>query len=187
MPRPEAGARKDLCPICVPTMARHLPLKRPGRGPHRFSWSACSSPLSGCLSRIPKESERFEIAGNGCPGSTAWGVRTGKILEWKNAEATSLSFALSSFQETIRMPFCSRLGLSFVSKISSWCFTSSLTARRILLRNFSGSAASPGTPLLASSLCLRLPTRFMKNSSRLEVHIERNRTRSRSGIAGLEA
>ncbi len=53
-------------------------------------------PVSGSRSITPSESERFEMYGNGRPGPTASGVRTGKMLPWNMAASSPRSDAVTS-------------------------------------------------------------------------------------------
>ena len=48
-------------------------------------------PVSGSRSITPSESERFEMYGNGRPGPTASGVRTGKMVPWNMAASSPRS------------------------------------------------------------------------------------------------
>src|SRR5699024_2930698 len=125
---------------------------------------------------------------NGWAGSTASGVRTGKTWPKKNSSTRARSSALSSSTATFEIDSASRRGpMSSLSRaacrlISSWartpmaCMTCAGirpvtlgTARPVLMRRLSPA------------------TRTMKNSSRLVAKIDRNRTRSSSGICGSEA
>ncbi len=48
-----------------------------------FTRAKWSSPVSGSRTSTASESERLEMYGNGCPGSTASGVRTGNTCDSK--------------------------------------------------------------------------------------------------------
>ena len=49
-----------------------------------FTRAKCSAPVCGSRTRTASDSDRFEMYGNGCPGSTASGVSTGNTCDSKN-------------------------------------------------------------------------------------------------------
>lgn len=83
------------------------------------------------------------------------------------------------------MPFCCKLGKIEVWYISSCSWINSMTVFRIFSMMRFKSGEGMFAPRLASRRCFNPPTRFMKNSSRLDVQMVKNRSRSRSGIDGI--
>src|SRR6266446_5027568 len=85
----------------------------------------------------------------------------------------------------MRMPFFASNGSSSSFQSEYCAATSSRTMRWMLLNISVGLRPSGPTSLVSLSICCLMPaTRISKNSSRLELKIVRNLTRSMSGCVG---
>ena len=71
----------------------------------------CSLPVVGLDTTTARLSDSPEMYGNGCAGSTASGVSTGKICRRKNLRSRSCSDSPSSSQRTSVMPSRGQRGL----------------------------------------------------------------------------
>ena len=123
--------------------------------------------------------------GNGCAGSTASGVSTGNTCSRKWSCSHSISASESSATSTMAMP-------------ASASSRAQLQPARLLRRDqrrdaaadafelFGGGAPSSDSSVMPAWTWPTSPaTRTMKNSSRLLAEIDRKRSRSSSGCAGL--
>ena len=84
----------------------------------RLAWSR---------TRTARFSDRLEMYGNGCPGSTARGVSTGKIWSLNVSRIVACAASSSSFQRTIGMPAAASAG-RMSSANSRACVLASLRA-----------------------------------------------------------
>ena len=80
-----------------------------------FTLAKSSIPVSGFLTMTARFSDSPEIYGNGCDGSIASGVNTGKIWLWKISVASSRSLTFNSSHRTIFIP-----SLESLRCTSSW-------------------------------------------------------------------
>ena len=76
----------------------------------------CSLPVAGLVTTTARLSDSPEMYGNGCAGSTASGVSTGKICRRKNLRSRSCSLSPSSSQRTSVMPSCASAGLHLLGE-----------------------------------------------------------------------
>ena len=134
-------------------------------------------------------SDLLARCGKGWPGSTASGVSTGKICA-RNISCTNLRCSgVRSFSPRKTMRCSRRAGLTSSSQQRYCASTSSATTSRMRSRFSRGRILSPIEPRLLPprTFCCSPPTRTMKNSSRFELKIARNLTRSSSGTVGSRA
>ena len=133
-------------------------------------------------------SDRPEMYGNGCAGSTASGVSTGKIRSVNSSCICFCSSCRARPSAAARCPASTSAG-STSSRNSSPCRCISSRASRQMASSTSRGirplAAGTATP--AASRRFRPATRTMKNSSRLLAKIARKRVRSSSGEVGSSA
>ncbi|CPU64169.1 Uncharacterised protein [Mycobacteroides abscessus] len=80
----------------------------------------CSLPVVGFATTTARLSESPEMYGNGCAGSTASGVSTGKICLRKNLCRRSCSRVSSSSQWTSVMPSAASAGWTSSAKTRAW-------------------------------------------------------------------
>jgi hypothetical protein len=128
---------------------------------------------------------RLGMNGNGCAGSIASGVSSGKMLarKWSSIQARSL--LVTSWPSTSTMPSSAR-NLRRSRQIACWSIASCDTLSLMTLSCSSGVRPSGLRSAMPSRTWARIPaTRTMKNSSRLLAEIDRNRTRSSAGWRGL--
>ena len=126
--------------------------------------------------------------GKGCAGSTASGVRTGKIWCRKRVNRRACSFSVSSLQRTRWMPSSASAGATSSWKQAACRAMSSRERAQIISRTSRGwrpEADRVATPVAIRRL--RPATRTMKNSSRLLAKIARKFARSRRGVVGSSA
>ena len=168
-------------------------ISSPGMRMKRRTWSG--SGTSARIFRVPsmassssaREKPRLAMKGNGCAGSMARGVKTGKTCFRKYSPSQSTSSVLKSFSVTTEMPApasstCRRLHTASCSRMSralSWATSANCSAGVRPSRLFWV------TPL--ATWPLRPARRTMKNSSRLLADIERKRSRSSTGWRRLLA
>ena len=158
-------------------------LRKRGRSGGTFTRAKRRTALLGSRTTTARFSERSLMYGNGCAGSTASGVRTGKI---RSSNTCSELVALGLLEVVpVGDPDAARMehGLHVVLE--------DLHLRRDeLLRAFpdrvdllSRAHARPATcPARRRRTCSRRPeTRIWKNSSRLRLKMARNRARSSGG------
>ena len=144
------------------------------------------SPVSG--SRKPTAIDRLsvEMYGNGWPGSTASGVRTGKISSRKRWRSASWCSGMAAYSTSSTPSAASVRRTS--TKIAEWSATSSSTRSRAAASCSSAVRPSGERATLPASTCWRRPaTRTWKNSSRLPAKMARNLTRSSSGLRSSRA
>ena len=144
-----------------------------------FTRAIRCSPVPGSPTSTRRFSDRLEMYGNGCPGSTASGVSTGKIWRWKTSTRYARSSSLSDDQSDSRTPASPRAGTSRSRKIRSCRAISSSTRARITFSCSPGRSPSTDrvrTP--ATTLSCRPATRTWKNSSMSWAKIAMNFTRS---------
>jgi hypothetical protein len=99
----------------------------------------CSSTaLSGSRSSTASDSDRLEMYGNGCPGSTASGVSTGNTCASKNSSTRIHSAGVRSAIRTKVMPWSASAGSSSSSRQRSRAASSSRTRAR------TAASCSPG-------------------------------------------
>ena len=140
-----------------------------------------------CLTTTAKFLLRFEINGNGWPGSNASGVRTGQISRVKYAPRNSRICGVHASRS--RNLMCSAASSSRSSfQHDAWSSICFRARERIAYSCCSVLYPSGATSSIPScSFFNVVATRIMKNSSRFVPTIERNFRRSSSGCAGSVA
>src|SRR5699024_505873 len=147
-----------------------------------FSRAKCSLPVVGLRTITARFNDSPEMYGNGCAGSTASGVSTGKIIFRKYLCSRSFSLSCSASKCTSVMPSAASAGCTCSENTAACRAASSCALTEIISSTCRGS--SPEAAVTAIPVAIRRfspATRTMKNSSRLEAKIARNRTRSSSG------
>ena len=154
-----------------------------------FTRAKCSAPVASSATTTARLSDRPEMYGNGCAGSTASGVRTGWI---RSANSVHQALLLVVVQVVPAHDGEARLGHRGQQLLGDAAGLPGDEAR--------GPAARPGRS--APGACSRTgrasctpaatrlrsaATRTMKNSSRLREKIATKRTRSSSGTSGSAA
>ena len=141
----------------------------------------------GALIETASDRLTFEMKGNGWAGSTASGVSTGKNWRSNSPARWRRSLPRSSSQLTTSRPCWARAGRRSELSSRRWRFTIGRTLALIAASCCKGVPSVPGSSsrTLLASCCFRPPTRFMKNSSRLESKMAMNFSRSSSGLAGV--
>ena len=146
------------------------------------------SPECGSPTMTPRLSDSVEMYGKGCPGSTARGVSTGKILRWNSSVNHSRSSSSSWDQLEKRMPTSASDRHTDPRNTSS---ARTVSARaRVRMASSCSDAVMPSTlrrVTPAATRSFRPATRTWKNSSRFWLKIARNLTRSSSGVSGSSA
>ena len=154
-----------------------------GRSGGTFTLATRSSPLTGSPTLSSKLSERFEMYGNGWPGSTARGVRTGKIWRSKTSTRYSRSSSSSDAQSDSLTPASASAGTICSKKIELWRSTSSST--RTLMAASVSAGLSPSDDLVLRpgvDLVLQAGDPDLEELvERLGEKIATNFTRSRTG------
>ncbi len=145
-------------------------------------------PLTGLRTTTARLRERPEMYGNGCAGSTASGVSTGKIWLRNSVKRRACSFSVRSGQRIRWMPSSASAG-----EMSCWkqaaCRAMS-SRERVQMRSSTSRGCRPEAERVATPVAirrLRPATRTMKNSSRLLAKIARKLARSSSGVVGSSA
>ena len=129
-----------------------------------------------------RQSDRLARCGNGWPGSMASGVRTGIRVRWKYPSRKRSWSGVTSLGRTSRIPSEARIGPRSSRKQRCWASTRRWTLSEIAARVSAGER--PSGPVVGSPARIRRfssATLTMKNSSRFELKIARNFTRSSSG------
>ena len=85
------------------------------------------SPVAGSRTATARLSERFEMYGNGCAGSTASGVSTGKMRASNSRVSSARSSSSSSSQSANSTPASSSAGATSFVNTRAWRATSSST------------------------------------------------------------
>ena len=96
-----------------------------------FTRAKRSSPLDGSRTVTARFSDRFEMYGKGCAGSTARGVSTGKISSRKSASRWARSSSDSSSQSAKRIPVSSSAGVTSLANTAAERATSCSTRSRM--------------------------------------------------------
>jgi hypothetical protein len=144
--------------------------------------------VTGSRSRTARLSDRFEMYGKGRPRPTASGVSTGKIWRRKRSHIAWRCEPSSDSQPTIAMPCSDSAGRSAVATVAACRCESSPARSRIA--SIVSDGVRPSAPVFdrpASTWSCRPATRIMKNSSRFEVKIAANFSRSISGTDASSA
>ena len=81
-----------------------------------------SFPAPGFLTTTAKLRDRPEMYGNGCDGSTARGVSTGKTCSSNKADIASRSSVVNSSQRKISIPLATNAGSIESLKVCDACF-----------------------------------------------------------------
>ena len=126
--------------------------------------------------------------GNGCAGSTASGVSTGKMRCVVDLDAARLrSSASRSSQRDDSMPAAASAGQQLVEEHRLLAGDELADAGSLIsVSCWRGVRPSGvGSSMPAATWSLRAATRTWKNSSRLVEKMAQNLARSSSGIAGL--
>ncbi len=160
-------------------------------GAGNITSSRTGSPSASRIRSNITASPLFGMNGNGCAGSSACGVRIGKICSRKcvSSQANSSAVTASSIvRELSTVIPVSASNPRNARHTTRWLSTSASASAMIAAScwlEFSPSTDSRS----ASCICcpLRPATRTMKNSSRFEPEIARKRNRSNNGWAGLHA
>ena len=143
----------------------------------------CSLPVFGLRTSTARFSDSPEMYGNGCAGSTASGVSTGKTRSLKSFLHCFCSsrVEVGPAQQLDVLAWRAR-ARSPRGTAAAWRSISADVVLQICSSTSRGSSPdAAGTATPAAIRRLRPATRTMKNSSRLEAKIARNRTRSSSG------
>ena len=147
--------------------------KRNGRsgspaGTHRgsdfgtFSRAKRSAPVSGSRSSMASESERLEIYGKRCPGSSASGVSTGNACDSKNSSTRIHSAGVSSAMRTSSTPCSASAGNSSSLRHRSRAASRARTLARIAVSCSMGESPSGGYCFAPIATLRRMPaTRTM--------------------------
>src|SRR6266850_2211295 len=128
---------------------------------------------------------RLPTYGNGWPGSTASGVSTGSTVRRKYSSRNRSCSPLRSLGRISTMPSAASSGWISCRK-QRCCSSTSWWIRAATAAIVSAAVRSSG-PEVGSPACIRrlsVATRIMKNSSRFELKMDRNFTRSSSGTVG---
>ena len=141
------------------------------------------SPVTGSRRSTARFSERFEMYGNGWPGSTASGVSTGKI---RCSNVSTRNFSSSSSRSSQRERRDAAGGQRRDDLVEEQRAAAARRAPRPARapRGAAGAGVRPSgeaTPSPAATCSLRPATRTWKNSSRFWLKMARNLARSRSG------
>ncbi len=153
-----------------------------------FTRAKCLCPDTGLRTTTARLRLSPDMYGKGCAGSTARGVRTGKIFCRNSVCSRACSLSASSDQRTSSMPSDARSG-------STSCWNAAACramSSRDLFQIWSSTSrgCSPAAERVATPVAirrLRPATRTMKNSSRLLAKIARNLVRSSNGMSGSSA
>ena len=173
-------------------LERDEPL-RPGSATKRgssggtFTRANRCSPVAGWRTATARLSERFEMYGKGCAGSTASGVSTGKMRSSNSRVSSARSSSPSSSQSANSTPAsCKRRRdlLGEHARLATDELFDPVADRAELfdLVEAVGRRCCARRPRAAPC---RPETRTWKNSSRFELKIARNFARSSSGSAGV--
>ena len=142
----------------------------------------CRMPVTGFFTSTARLIDRPEMYGNGCEGSTASGVSTGKMRSANSSRIRSFSSVASSCHRRISIPSAARAGRMSSSNSRECSSTSSRV--RVRIAWWTSRGISPLTERTATPAAIRRfrpATRTMKNSSRLLAKMARNFARSSSG------
>ena len=130
---------------------------------------------------------RLGMNGNGCAGSIASGVSSGKICRRKCSSSQVRSRLVTSGPSTSTTPCSASIWRNSRQRFC-WSLASTETASEMRTSCSAGVRPSGLLKVMPSRTWPRRPaTRTMKNSSRLLAEIDRNRTRSSSGWESLAA
>src|SRR4051794_36816817 len=147
-----------------------------------FTRAKCSLKVLVLRTTTARLSDSPEMYGNGCAGSTANGVRTGKTASRNISCSRSCSTWSSSSHRTTVMP--SEASNGRTSRWNTWACRSIRSWARTPISSSTSRGSSPDAERTAIPVAmrrLRPATRTMKNSSRLLAKMATNRTRSSSG------
>ena len=125
-----------------------------------FTLAKCSPSVVGLRTTTARLSESPEMYGNGCAGSTASGVSTGKTLSSKSWPARVCSSAVSSDQRRISMPSLARDGRMSSPKQAACRAISSRVRFRM------ASWTSRGSPPLAARTAIPVAMRRFRPATR---------------------
>ena len=148
----------------------------------------CSLSVLGLRTSTARFRDSPEMYGNGCAGSTASGVSTGKTRSLNSFLQAFCSSRVRSAHRSSSMSSLASAG-TISSRNSRACRAISTgVSRQICSRTSRGNSLdADGTATPAAIRRLRPATRTMKNSSRFDAKMARNRTRSSSGTVGSSA
>ena len=150
----------------------------------RANWSL----PSGFRSITAMLSERPEMYGNGCAGSTASGVSTGNTWFSKYSSKSFCSSTERSFHRLSVIFFSRRAGSS--TSLNSLAWRSCRRCASALISLSTSCGESPEDAITASPVAIRRfspATRTMKNSSRFEAKMAIKLTRSSNCMVGSSA
>ena len=146
----------------------------------------CSAPVMGFASITARLIDRPRMYGKGWDGSTAKGVRMGKIRSENKVRMRPFSSSDSSAQRRISMPSSTSPGRTSSANTRDCSETRSWVRARMASWSSRGSIpATEGTATPASIRRLRPATRTMKNSSRLDEKMARNFALSSRGMRSV--
>src|SRR5918996_2171856 len=148
----------------------------------------CSVPVRGLRTTTARFSDSPEMYGNGCAGSTASGVSTGKIRSPNSTRIRVCSASSRSSHREISMPSLPRAGsTSWWKPFACRVMSSRVRASVPSCTSRGSSPLAAGTATPAAIRRLRPATLTMKNSSRLLEKIARNLALSSRGRSGSSA
>ncbi len=130
---------------------------------------------------------RFGMKGNGCAGSMAIGVTTGRICSRKRWSSQDFSCGNRSVPSVMTMPFWASSRVRWIHRRSCSAISSCARARTRSSCSWAERPSSLSWVSFSRTWPTRPATRTMKNSSRLLPEIDRKRRRSSSGWAVLRA
>ena len=153
-----------------------------------FTRAKCSLLVFGLRTSTARLSESPEMYGNGCAGSTASGVSTGNTRFLNSRLHCFCSSGVRSFHRSSSMSSLASAGtISSRNSLACRAISADVVDQICSSTSRGSSPEAAGTATPAAMRRLRPATRTMKNSSRFEAKIARNRTRSSSGSAGSSA
>ena len=170
----DIGPRSDAEPDASVGRPRQSTAMYRGSSGGTLTRAKCSLPVDGFTTTTARLSDRPEMYGNGCAGSTASGVSTGKICLRKYFRSRSCSASPSCSQRTSVMPWVASSGCTWSANTCA-CRAASSCARWLIAsstwRGLRPEAAVTARPVAMRRF--RPATRTMKNSSRLDAKIAR--------------
>ena len=113
----------------------------------------CRMPVSGLRTRTARLIDRPEMYGNGCDGSTASGVRTGKMRSAKSSSIRSRSSAVSWSQRRISMPSAASSGR--ISSVNTRACSATSSRVRLRIAECRSRGSIPLTPGTATPAAIR--------------------------------
>ena len=133
---PGNSASRCAAITCSSGTKRELPGTATNRGSSggTFTRAKRSSPVLASRTTTARLSDRFEMYGNGCAGSTASGVSTGKIRSSNSRVSCVRAASSRSPQSQNSTPASCSAGATSLVNTAAWRVTSSSTRARIALQ-----------------------------------------------------